>query len=116
MAASNGRFKTIDGKTIHVYFAASGAVNTYLPWSIDHVALATDEVALTPSRNTVITDLILNTAPATGEIQLEEDGLPLPYSTEMALHLAALTSRTKLQWPLFAGRKYKFKVITVLPA
>lgn len=116
MAASNGRFKTADGKTIHVYFASSGAVNTYLNWSIDHVALSTDLTELTPTRNNVITDLILGTAPATGEIQLEEDGMPLPYSTEMSQHLAALTTRAKLYWPLQAGHKYRFKVITVLPA
>lgn len=100
--------------SLSTFNAANGAVNTYLPCSKSQKALSTDLTQFTPKGDAMIVDWVAGAA--TGTIQLEEDGDMKAYFIDYAQHQASNAGRPALQIPLKAGRIYRFKVISVLPA
>lgn len=108
----------IDGGVgqISSYNAVSAAVNTFLPMSKDHVALATDKTTMRPKRSIIITDFVAGAA--TGTIQVIVDGSPVPTGgfIDYAQHQASNSGRPKLNIRIPAMSELELKVVVALPA
>lgn len=95
--------------------AANGAVGSYCTCRLKGDAASTDSVDLKVPDNVIIDDIISSCA--SGAIRFESDGEATYAYIELASRAATNAGRvTSLGIPLGAGKNYRIKVETVLPA